>query len=565
MYVKITQSGPRRYVQLVEAHRDAEGRPRQKTVATLGRLDRIDGELEALIQGLLRATGRDPSVAAEPAFESARSLGDTWALTLLWRELRLDSLARLFRRRHPGVPVEALLRVMVFNRLCEPSSKLGVLRWLETAVVPGVAAESVTHDRLLAAMDALVDEAGAVEKRLAELVRPLLDTELAVVFYDLTSISVAAEGDPDGERDLRRYGRSKDGGIARQWLLGVVQTAEGLPIAHEVFPGNTAEVPTLLPFLERLLARHPLRRVVLVADRGLLSLDNLAELEACALPPGTALEYILAVPARRYADVAEAVGGLDFNPTAADPGDGDRVRETTWQGRRLVVAHDAAAAAAHQTAGRNTRLADLLAQGEAWVRKLDAQDLGGRFKGRKLTDKGTALQFHAALAEAGLSRIVRLDLDSPQFAYELDAAAKARAELFDGKLALVTNAKDLKPGEVVERYKALADIERGFRVLKSELDIAPMYHRLPHRIRAHAAICFIALLLHRVLRQRLRARHAGMSPARCLEILRRIQHHRVTLPDKTLTGVSTLTTQQQDIFAALNLSAPTRKRLESLV
>lgn len=560
MFVKITRSGPRRYVQLVEAFRDEAGRPRQKTLTTLGRLDQMDGQLDALIQGLLRATGRDPSEAAQPAFESARALGDTWALTLLWRELKLDSLARLFRRKHRKVPVEKLLRVMVFNRLCEPSSKLGVLRWLETAIVPGVAAESVSHDRLLAAMDALMDEIEAVEERLAELIRPLLDSELTVVFYDLTTVSVAAEGEL-GEADLRRYGRSKEGGIRRQWMLGVVQTAEGLPIAHQVLPGNTAEVSTLLPLLERLLKRYPIRRVVLVADRGLLSLDQLAGLEELAVA-GTTLEYILAVPARRYGELTDTVSNLDFTATTEDPAEGDRIRETTWQGRRLIVAHDPLTAA-QQTAERQNRLADLLAQGEQWVQKLDAQDQGLRFKGRRLTDPGAALQFHQAIVEAGLSQIVRLDLEAPLFAYETDADAKTRAELFDGKLVVVTNVEDLSAHDVIGRYKGLADIERGFRVLKSELEIAPMFHRLPERIRAHAAICFIALVLYRILRQRLQALHTGVSPTRCLETLRRIQQHRVHLPNQTLTGVSILTPQQQDLFTALNLSPPTRTRIES--
>jgi hypothetical protein len=119
------------------------------------------------------------------------------------------------------------------------------------------------------------------------------------------------------------------------------------------------------------------------------------------------------------------------------------VRESPWQERRLIVAHDPETAAT-QTAERDTRLAEALAQGAEWVRKLDAQDQGERFKGRKWTDKGAALQFHAALVEAGLSRIIRLDLDSPQFAYEIDTAAKTQAELFDGKLALVSNVRDLK-------------------------------------------------------------------------------------------------------------------------
>lgn len=365
------------------------------------------------------------------------------------------------------------------------------MRWLETTLVPGIATESITHDRLLAAMDALMEEIEAVEVCLSELIRPLLDTELSVVFYDLTTVSVCAAGDI-ADADLRRYGRSKDGGIARQWLLGVVQTAEGLPIAHQVFPGHTAEVPTLLPLLERLLERYPIQRVILVADRGLLSLDNVAALEALTVPRTTRLEYILAVPARRYAELADPVAALDFSPTPADPEAGDRVRETTWQERRLIVAHDALAAAT-QTAERASRLAEVLAQGEAWAQKLEAQDQGERFKGRKLTDKGAALQFHTAVVDAGLSRIVRLDLDSPLFAYAVNTKAKACAELFDGKLILVTNVQDLPPAEVIDRYKALADIERGFRVLKSELDIAPMYHRLPQRICAHAC----GDLLHR--------------------------------------------------------------------
>jgi hypothetical protein len=198
--------------------------------------------------------------------------------------------------------------------------------------------------------------------------------------------------------------------------------------------------------------------------------------------------------------------------------------------------------------------------------KLEAQDQGERFKGRKLTDKSAALQFHTAVVEAGLSRIVRLDLDSPLFADEFDATAKAHPELFDGKLILVTRVQDLPARDVIARDKALADIERGFRVLKSELDIAPLYyHRLPQRIRSHAAICFIALVLHRIMRQRLQTSQTGLSPTRCLETLRRIQHHRVNLPRHTLSSVTTLTPQQQDLFAALKLPEPTRTRLESFV
>ncbi|HRO57689.1 MAG TPA: IS1634 family transposase, partial [Burkholderiaceae bacterium] len=112
-----------------------------------------------------------------------------------------------------------------------------------------------------------------------------------------------------------------------------------------------------------------------------------------------------------------------------------------------------------------------------------------------------------------------------------------------------TNAADLNAGQVVERYKSLADIERGFRVLKSELEIGPVYHRLPERIRAHASICFMALILHRVMRWRLKAADSALSPERALETLRRIQHHRVRLNGSApVTGVSSISAQQAEVL-----------------
>ena len=109
----------------------------------------------------------------------------------------------------------------------------------------------------------------------------------------------------------------------------------------------------------------------------------------------------------------------------------------------------------------------------------------------------------------------------------MDERALKHARMMDGKLLLVTNSLDFTPDEVVQRYKSLADIERGFRVLKSEIQIGPIYHRLPDRIQAHASICFIALILYRVMRSRLKDSHTKISPERALDKLRRIQHPRV--------------------------------------
>ena len=544
MYARIKQSGPRQYLQLVEGRREGD-KVRQRVIATLGRIDQLqDGALDALIAGLQRAAGHKTVSPGQPRFFAAQAFGHVYLLHELWQSLGLGSaLSRALRSTRRRFDAAALVRAMVFNRLCEPTSKLGVLRWLETVSLPD-APETVTHDQLLRAMDALMEHIDAVEAVVAEQLRPLLDQSLSVVFYDLTTVRI--QGDGTVADDVRAFGLNKDtGGIARQFVLGVIQTAEGLPIAHEVHAGNVGEVSTLLPAIEKAIARYRIERVVLVADRGLLSLDNLDAVEALRTATSQAVEYILAVPARRYADFGELVANMPL-----DAG----VGESTWQGRRLVVAHDPGRAA-EQSARRRALIASIEAEGERMARRLDEADAGQPLRGRKSTDRRAYLRFCEAVSEAGLSRILKADLAAERFSFHRDEAALANAERLDGRLLLVTNTA-LAADEVIARYKALADIERGFRVLKSDIEITPVHHRLPERIRAHALICFLALVLHRIMRQKLKAAGNDHSPTAALKILQTIQRHRVKVGKDTLRGINAPDPIQQELFSALGTRTP---------
>lgn len=556
MFIKVTHSGARRYVQLVEAYRDDEGRPKQRTVATLGRLDQLNSELESVITGLMRVTGKslpEPPPVPVVTFESARDFGDVWALTELWNSLGFDRLRKIFRRTRHTIDVEALIRVMVLNRLCDPDSKLGVLRWLETVTLPGIMAESIDHQHLLRAMDALVAHQEEIDQVLSSLLRPMVDQDLAVVFYDMTTIR--ASGLSQQEEDVRHFGMSKEGVIARQVMLGVVQTAEGLPLYHEVFDGNTAEVTTLKPVIEKIVKRFPVKRIIAVADRGLLSTDNLADLQAITLPGGGTLEFILAVPGRRYGDFVELLD--PFHSAQCVNAKEEVLGEASWNRLRLIIAHDPQVAL-DAGAKRDSRIQALEKQAALWAGKLDGQDTGKRGRGAKLSDGGARARFYHEVCDAHLARIVRVDLKSELFTYSIDERALTHARLMDGKLLLVTNTADLAPDEVVKRYKSLADIERGFRVLKSEIEIGPIYHRLPDRIRAHAAICFMALILYRVMRSRLRASDTQLSPERALAKLRRIQHQRITLNNsQPIAGLSSITQEHTDILSALTIKKPT--------
>ncbi len=152
-------------------------------MANLGRLDALKpSQLDALIKGLNGATGRAENTASEVMYDAALGYGNVFALHELWKDLGFDrALAMALQSVRREIDAEALIRAMVFNRLCAPDSKLGCLRWLETVAMPGMP-EAITHQQLLRAMDALMNQAAAVEGQLARQIRPLVDQDLAVVF-----------------------------------------------------------------------------------------------------------------------------------------------------------------------------------------------------------------------------------------------------------------------------------------------------------------------------------------------------------------------------------------------
>jgi transposase len=402
-------------------------------------------------------------------------------------------------------------------------------------------------------MDALVDHKAEVDNVMASLLRPLVDQDLAMVFYDMTTIRAAGLSEQEG--DLRRYGMAKEGIVARQVMLGVVQTAEGLPLYHEVFGGNTAEVTTIKGVIEKIVARFPIKRVIAVADRGLLSTENLADLQEIALPGGNKLEFILAVPGRRYGDFVDLLE--PFHTAQCLAAKQEILGEVQWDKLRLIIAHDPQVSL-QAGAKRDQRIDELKKKAAQWVDKLNDQDAGKKKPGRKLSDGGARAKFYREVCEAHLSRIVKVDLKSELFTYAIDERALNHARMMDGKLLLVTNAPDFTPDEVLQRYKSLADIERGFRVLKSEIEIGPIYHRLPDRIHAHASICFIALILYRVMRSRLKDSHTKISPERALDKLRRIQHQVVKVNDlDPIAALSNINQEHAAILQALTIKKPT--------
>ena len=216
--------------------------------------------------------------------------------------------------------------------------------------------------------------------------------------------------------------------------------------------------------------------------------------------------------------------------------------ELPWNGLRLALAHDPAMAAI-QTERRNTRIEALIAQGEHWAGKLTDQDDGVSVGGASLTAaprralprrvRGAPVEDHQG--RSGCRALLLRDR----------RRLLALAQMMDGKLLLVTNVQDMTPAELVSRYKSSPTSSAVSRCSNRNSEIGPVYHRLPERIRAHASICFIALILHRIMRARLSGSNTWLTPG-ALEQLQRIQHHRVRPTVANRLRVSTINTVQSE-------------------
>lgn len=230
-----------------------------------------------------------------------------------------------------------------------------------------------------------------------------------------------------------------------------------------------------------------------------------------------------------------------------------------------MVAHDPADVARRAAAWDKTT-AELLVTGQQCSDKLDGQDESQRAgkdkgKGHLISNSDTKALFHHAVKDAHMVHVIKVDLKGDLFSNNIVKDKKRYLELLDGKLLLVTNTT--APAlEVVRRYKRLADIEQGFKALKPDIEIDPVYHRLPQRIRSHALMRFMAMIVYRVMRMRLAAANRSKSPATLLVQLRRIHQQKVQTKDgRTLTGLTELTSAQKFLFVALKLALLTSKNL----
>ena len=486
MYFRKKISGGRVYLQIAESRR-VGGQIHQRVIATLGRLDALQasGQLERLVRSGARFATHAMVVTAaqDDPTAAVRRIGPALVFERLWAETGcravIDDLAK--ERKH-GFALERAILLTVLHRLMAGGSDLAADRWREDYRIAGAEALELHH--LYRAMVWLGEELpeqeqGArtpfaprctkdlVEERLFAHRRDLF-SRLDLVFLDTTSLYFEGAGG----QTLGRHGHSKDHRPdLRQMILAVLIDGDGRPVCSEMWPGNVADVTTLIPVIDRLRRRFAIGRICVVADRGMISAETMAELEA------RRLLYILGVRERTDKLVRSLV--------LEDPGPfvplvmrkrrqeiDYEAKTVTLAGRRYIVCRN------HQEAAKDA------ADRASIVAALERQLAKG--------DK-------ALVSNTGFRRYLKTISDE-HFAIDPDKIEEEKK--LDGIFVLRTNT-DLNPLEAMLCYKQLWTVEQTFRTAKHLLSTRPIFHKLDETIRGHVFCSFLALVLKKALEDRI--------------------------------------------------------------
>lgn len=549
------------YVQIVEAYRD-NGRPKQRVVASLGRLDRLGNKLDDLVSSLRKYCRKEFTLPEEIACQQALPWGAVLLTRHLWEQVNLgEIIAELCPSRRKRYEVAEMAFVLVANRLCEPRSEHGLARWLEHTFVcdrhgrrwepDWLPAEQITKkqrvkvrfeqlNRWYRTLDALLAAKEEIEEALYLQVRDLFSLKVNMVFYDLTSLYFCRRS-PKGK--LRRHGPSKDGKPRQVQIMAGVVMANGFPIAHHIFPGNTAEKTTLIGVLTDLERRFGLNRVMVVGDRGMVSPPNLEFLS------GTPFRYLLGIPGRRCEEAVAVLDALDDEKWERVD-EGNRVQEVSLSlpgaasGRYFVI--ESRERKVYEEAMRQRSME----RARQTLEKVAAAVEAGRLK----APAKIGARAQRALSRHHGYRYYSWEVEGPgQFRFFEDPD-KLEAEVrHEGKYILKTDDAELTTTDAVSAYKELSTVEWGFRDLKDVIEGRPIFHQRDERVEAHVFVASLALFLKRTLDHQLAATLPELSSTDAFAALESLGIAELSLNGQTRRLVSGGGRDARRILAALGI------------
>jgi len=566
------------YWSLVESVRTAIG-PRQRTVATIGKLPGLDKEerigweeIGRILTGKPQQQGNLFKKAEEPpswatvninrvSVERLRSFGDIYLALLLWHRL---GFAAFCKEQMPdgreAIPWSVMACILTVARFCSPSSELQIAQsWYDKTALDdlmGVSTDRVNDDRLYRALDVLLPHKDALCKHLQDRYGELFGETFDFLFYDVTStyFEGSALGNPQAKRGYSRDNRPD----CPQVCIGLVTSREGLPLAFEVFDGNRTDVTTTKGMVLTMESKYGKANRIWVMDRGMVSEDNIGFMQQ------RGARYIVGTPKsmlRKFEqellakDWEEVQPGVEVKKCASPEGKDETFVLCRSEGRKDK-----------ETAILNRFIVRL----EAGLNKLKEQAQQGRLRDQQKAERriGRLLErnsraaalFTVTVTETTTGKNSKLAVEIIKNEDKYQWALQS-----GGSYILRTNWKEADPKTIWKRYIQLTEVEDAFRTEKTDLGMRPIYHRKQDRTQAHILVCFLSLAMWRTLQQWMKAAGLGTAPRKFIEEMREVKSLDVLLParDKTirLRVVSTPSKELKVLLQRIKILLPNRPKI----
>jgi len=398
---------------------------------------------------------------------------------------------------------DPLFRQLVLSRLTYPVSKLRTSDYLDQYHDLDYPVQQIYRymDKLHSTQKELVQQISFAHTEM------ILGGQISVVFYDVTTLYFEI----DQEDELRKTGFSKEGKHQNpQIVLGLLVSKNGYPLAYDIFEGNKFEGHTMLPVLDSFKERYNLAQMIIIADSGLLSSANIEELQAGGY------EFILGARIKNEKrDIQRKILSLKLTT-----GESAVVKKDEL---RLIVTY----ADSRARKDRQNR--------EKGLRKLEKQIRTGRLNKSNINNRG----YNKYLKMEGE---INITVDYQKFADDA---------VWDGLKGYITNAK-LSKEEIIENYGHLWQIEKAFRISKTDLKIRPIYHRLQRRIETHICISFVAYKVFKELERQLKEVKSALSPEKAIEIAKTIYQVKAQTTAGEISHILLINDEQRKLAQLFN-------------
>jgi len=497
MFVRQTIARGHTYLQIVQSYRE-NGKPRQKVVCSLGRMDALQatGQMDDLVASLAKYATKQTwlDLRKDLSIERVYRLGAAHVVCRMMERLGLSAMFERLTAKHPRMrlPWTTILTGMMVSRFIRPCSKrrLNLEQWEQ--IYPGILEmKSPPLEGFYRSMDVLWKHRDDVESVLFDRGgrRDLFNQNLDVVFFDLTTLYFESVNDEDGV--LRRFGYSKEHrNDCTQVILGLLVDRDGVPVGYQLFSGNTSEPKSLPTILENLKKRYPIEKVILVADRGLVTQKNVGELKKAGM------DFVLGMKLWTMSQ-SEQESVLDKSTYQALDKKGDvLIRETTHEGDRLVLTWS------RTRAERDVHLREKV------LERLENQLTAGATAKRFVTHKGYRQYLKG------------LDGGVPS----LNESAVLESQKRDGFFGVLTSvpAERMSGSDVFARYHDLWHVEDAFGEIKGPLETRPMFHWVDQRIQSHTLLCLLSYYVESVMIREFRKADTNLTVGRWFRALNEI-------------------------------------------